>query len=418
MASLTSSQPSISLVTYLCDRKLRAPVISWLKEELGVNVPSDFEDLEDEDIDTFIEDHKLKPVTKRRLLRAYREIKLQAVDSPCSRTSSTHSRSGSMVQVDEASDGSIIVAPDATDQQVNLVRLQNGTCIPIHLWRRSISFLTVREQAVSVCGISHFFRECSDVYMQNFWSEPIVHLPQDASSLARAMEMCQYLTRQEGYVEGTIVVVALGSGVYEVEGSWTNSYGHKRQKTLSVPFNNLSFVGKGEGETIVDGGFVVENGRKIHFSGLTVKISSWNGLVAFGVATEMILQNVTIEKCQNHGVGAFDGAKLVATECQFRQNGSCGVYAHRCTTTSRLTNCTFHDNKGDGVRAQSGAVVDLMGQGASVHDNEGNGLCAWDRGSINVYQPCVLNDMSHGNKDQNVTMSYGGTVQQKDRKEK
>ena len=114
MASLTTSQPSISLATYLCDRKFtrNSPVISWLKEELEVNVPSDFEDLEDEHIDSFIKKHKLKPVTKKRLLRAYREIKYgetQAVDSPRSRTSSTHSRSGSMVQVDEASDGSIIV---------------------------------------------------------------------------------------------------------------------------------------------------------------------------------------------------------------------------------------------------------------------------------------------------------------------
>ena len=76
--------------------------------------------------------------------------------------------------------GGSIVAPDATERQVNLVRLQNGTCIPIHLWRRSMSFLTVREQAVSVRGVSRFFRACSEVYMQNFWSEPILHLPQDA----------------------------------------------------------------------------------------------------------------------------------------------------------------------------------------------------------------------------------------------
>ena len=71
-----------------------------------------------------------------------------------------------------------------------------------------MSFLTVREQAVSVRGMSRFFRQCSDAYMQNFWSKPIIHLPQDlapclaqdARSLARAMEMCQYLMSQEGYV--------------------------------------------------------------------------------------------------------------------------------------------------------------------------------------------------------------------------
>ena len=49
---------------------------------------------------------------------------------------------------------------------MNLVQLQDG--IPIYLWRRSISFLAVREQAVSVRGVSRFFRECDDVYMENF----------------------------------------------------------------------------------------------------------------------------------------------------------------------------------------------------------------------------------------------------------
>ena len=114
---------------------------------------------------------------------------------------------------DDVGGGSIVAPADATEQSVNLVRLQNGTCIPIHLWRRTMSFLTVREQTVSVRGMSRFFRECSNVYMNNFWKEPIIHLPHDASCLARAMEMYQYLTNQEGYVEGTTVVVALGSGV-------------------------------------------------------------------------------------------------------------------------------------------------------------------------------------------------------------
>jgi len=312
--------------------------------------------------------------------------------------------------------GGSLVAPDATEQQVNLVRLQNGTYIPIHLWRRSLSFFTVREQAVSVRGMSRFFRECSNVYMQNFWTEPILHLPEDASSLARAMETCQYLMEQEGYVEGTTVVVALGSGVYEVVGSCqVPGYGTRRPQTLSIPFDNLSFVGKGEGETIVHGCFVVENGRKLHVAGLTMKSSSGIGLVASGAGTKMVLKNVTVEDCQN-GVDVKGGAKLVATGCQFHQNGRHGVCVNGSTTTARLTNCTSHHNKNDGVVAFFGAVVDLMGEGTSVHDNEGYGLSAQFRGTtINVYQPCVLNDMSHGNKGQNICMA-GGTVQQKESK--
>jgi len=282
-----------------------------------------------------------------------------------------------------------------------------------------MSFLTVREQAVSVRGVSHFFRECSDVYMEKFWSEPIIHLPQDASSLARAMEMCQYLMEQEEYVEGTTMVVVLGSGVYKVVGSCVVPGLGMLQKLLSIPCNNLSIVGQGEGETIVHGGFVVENGRKLHVAGLTMKSSSGIGLVASGAGTKVILKNVTMEECLIYGVSVRDGAKFVATGCHFHQNGGSGVSVADSTTTVRLTNCTSHHNKYDGVRAFSGAVVDLMGEGTSVHDNERHGLYACHRGTtINVYQPCVLNDMSHGNKEQNIEMVGGSTVQQKDKSKK
>jgi len=315
---------------------------------------------------------------------------------------------------DDGVGGGPIVAPEATDRQVNLVQLQDG--IPIYLWRRAMSFLTVCEQAVSVRGLSHFFRECSDVYMENFWSEPTIHLPQDASSLARAIEMCQHLMRQEGYVEGTTMVVVLGSGVHEVVGSCVVPGWGTCQKMMSIPFDNLSFVGKGEGETIVHGGFVVENGRKVRFEGLTMKNTSGFGVVAFDAGTEVVLKNMTVEECQNNGVFVYDGAKLDATGCQFHQNGGIGVEVENSTTTARLTNCISHHNKSHGVGAQSGAVVDLMGEGTSMHDNKRSGLLAFHRGTINVYQPCVLNDMSHGNKMQNINMKYGGTVQQKESK--
>jgi hypothetical protein len=250
--------------------------------------------------------------------------------------------------------------------------------------------------------------------MQKFWSEPILHMPQDAPSLASLMELVQRLMEEEGYVEGTTVVVALGSGVHEVIGSWTHHYGRTSQKMLSIPCNHLSIVGQGEGVTIVEGGLVVVNGRKVSVEGLTMKSASGLGVVASGAGTEIVLKKMTVEECQYSGVHVRPGAQLVATECHFHQNGYSGVLVNGSTTTARLTNCTSHHNKGDGVLAWSGAVVDLMGAGTSVHDNERHGLSAYTM--INVYQPCVLNDMSHGNKGQNIHMAYGGIVQQKDSK--
>ena len=326
--------------------------------------------------------------------------------------------------------GGSMIAPVATEQPVNLNRMQDG--MQIKLWRRVISFLSVREQAVSVRGMSRFFRQCSDAYMQKFWSEPILHMPQDAPSLARLMEMVQRLMEEEGYVEGTTVVVALGSGVHEAVGSWVAPWGETYQKTLSVPCNHLSFVGQGEGVTIVEGGLVVENGRKVSVEGLTMKNASGLGVVASGAGTEIVLKKMTVEECQYHGVFVYMNAKLVATECHFHQNRVNGVGVNGSKMTARLTNCTFHHNGGAGVAADYGAVVDLMGEGTAVHDNVGVGLHASDCGAtINIYQPCVLNDMCHGNRTRwekeekeafifcygtavvNIGTDCGGIVQQK-----
>ena len=107
MASSTSSGTNVSLETFLCERSCALPssVISWLKKDVRMGDFKVGED-ENEDIGTFIQNQRLN--VARQLQRAYRAIKygeMQAVDSPCSRTLSIHSRFRSMVQMDEATHG-------------------------------------------------------------------------------------------------------------------------------------------------------------------------------------------------------------------------------------------------------------------------------------------------------------------------
>ena len=114
-------------------------------------------------------------------------------------------------------------------------------------------------------------------------------------------------------------------GVHEVVGSWEDPEdGDVMQKMLSVPCNNLSFVGQGEGVTIVEGGLAVENGRKVSVEGLTMKNASGYGVVALGAGTEIVLKKMTVEECQSTGVVVYEGAQLVAMECHFHQNGGNG----------------------------------------------------------------------------------------------
>jgi hypothetical protein len=212
------------------------------------------------------------------------------------------------------------------------------------------------------------------------------------------------------YDMARIVSLVLAEGVHVVG-----------PRTLTVPHVNLSIgikeqkKGKEKDKVAIIGGLQVENGVCLCLTDVSVKDSRGNGLWASGAGTQVVLQNVNVENNQGHGVAVCDGAQLVATECHFHQNGERGVYVSGFTTTTLLTNCTSHHNKDAGVAAYDGAVVDLMGEQTSVHDNEGNGLFACSCGStINVHQPCVLNDMSHGNKRQNIHESAGGIVQQKD----
>ena len=114
------------------------------------------------------------------------------------------------------------------------------------------------------------------------------------------------------------------------------------QKTLSIPFDNLSFVGQGERETIVDGGFVVENGRKVSFEDLTVKNLSVYGLYASGADKRCMASMVVWKKKKKNPAGdlrfrlsyANCGAKYYYTCSQFYlQNEHQHVYymnAHTC----------------------------------------------------------------------------------------
>jgi hypothetical protein len=190
---------------------------------------------------------------------------------------------------------------------------------------------------------------------------------------------------------------------------------------LTVPHVNLSIgikeqeKGKEKDKVDIIGSLDVVNGACLCLTDVTVKDSRRDGLWASGAGTKVVLQNVKVENSRHDGVRVNGGAKLVATGCHFHQNGGYGVGVGGPTTTARLTNCTSHHNKGDGVVAGFGAVVDLMGEQTSVHDNDGDGLWACHHGTtINVYQPCVLNDMSHGNKRGNIQELAGGRVQQKD----
>ena len=273
-------------------------------------------------------------------------------------------------------------------------------------------------------SLSSSLHRVVNIFLERLSNQVSFAIPASGQCLQNTMGLLQMLSKRgNGYNMARTVSLVLAEGVHVV---WEVG------GMLRVPHVNVSIgikeqeKGKEKEKVDIIGGLEVGNGGCLCLTGVTVKDSSGqNGLRAYGAGTKMVLKNVKVEKCQNEGVNVDDGANLNATGCHFHQNGVHGVWVHGSTTTARLTNCTSHHNKSNGVLADSGAVVDLMGEETSVHDNEGFGLFARWSGAINVYQPCVLNDMSHGNKGQrlsgrggrqNIRMVAGGRVQQKDSK--
>ena len=108
------------------------------------------------------------------------------------------------------------------------------------------------------------------------------------------------------------ITLELDEGVHKVVGTWTAPWNVTYQRTLSIPCNNLSIVGKGQGETTVHGGLVAEDGRSLSIADLTVKNSCGPGLYAHEMGTKMDLHKVMIEECQYSGVNVGDGAEFRA----------------------------------------------------------------------------------------------------------
>ena len=89
-AKIANSNSAPSLEQWLATRKIRSELLSLIKNDLGVQNPEDFTDLEDEDIEEFVTSNNLKGVHKNRFVKAYREIKYKETSK--SRSSSVQSR--------------------------------------------------------------------------------------------------------------------------------------------------------------------------------------------------------------------------------------------------------------------------------------------------------------------------------------
>ena len=129
-AKIANSNSSPSLEQWLATRKIKSELLSSIRNDLSVENPGDFADLEDNDIEDFVTSNSLKGVQKNRFVNAYREIKYKETSK--SRSSSVQSRSGSLTEVvatqDSNNAGSFVVKQYRIFTDKNLSANLEGHC--------------------------------------------------------------------------------------------------------------------------------------------------------------------------------------------------------------------------------------------------------------------------------------------------
>ena len=104
------------------------------------------------------------------------------------------------------------------------------------------------------------------------------------------------------------------------------------------------------------------------------------------------------------------GATVTATQCEFLENSSSGVYCQDANTKARLNDCQMHHNGNDGLSVYSHAVVDLHGTKTDIHSNKGCGIRAISRSKVNIHLPSQHNTCHDNVGEDRVQQSDGGSI--------
>ena len=243
------------------------------------------------------------------------------------------------------------------------------------------------------------------------------------------MAVAVVFSAQKVYTNKDPLKIVLGKGVHEIEKkkrkivaitaiTLMSSVMPVGNPNLNVICSHITFVGKGKDQTTIRGGFDVNNQQNIKFEELTITNSGGYGLVLEGSETNVGVLKCAVKECRGGGMSVRSGATVTATQCEFMENGSNGVYCAGATTKARLNDCTVHHNgeglglglfRGTGLNAFDHAVVDLHGTKTDIHSNKGYGILADRRAKVNIHLPSQHNT-SHGNSGDNRRQETRGSI--------
>tara|TARA_B110000091_G_scaffold189335_1_gene211783 strand:- start:1160 stop:1798 length:639 start_codon:yes stop_codon:yes gene_type:complete len=164
---------------------------------------------------------------------------------------------------------------------------------------------------------------------------------------------------------------------------------------MNVTCSHITFVGKGNDQTTIQGGFCVFDQQDVKFEELAITNPRGSGVTLLGSHVEVSRCVLRCVQEKSAGIRLFDESTVVATQCEFMENGAWGVFCCEANTKARLNDCTMHDNGQAGLFVANYAVVDLHGTKTDIHSN-GRGIFAVSRAKVNIHLPSQHNT-SHDN---------------------
>ena len=202
---------------------------------------------------------------------------------------------------------------DAETSRLNLVQ---------EVWEHVIiPFFNVKELAM----LRPTCRWCNEQW-QEFLKRNTFRVPEQVPTIDEAMRIGFNLAKQKVYLKEKPLVVVLSEGEHVVEGSWTNASGTVYENTLDTTCSNISFIGQGKDKTTVHGGFGVLNKKNVTVKSLTLTHRNDHGLRVQGEEASVEMLGVSVKECKFNGLRVDSGASIKATQCEFSENKSSGVF--------------------------------------------------------------------------------------------
>jgi len=221
------------------------------------------------------------------------------------------------------------------------------------------------------------------------------------------MDLAVIFSERKEYTETDPLKIQLEEGVHEIVGYADVDNIHR--KTVRVTCSHITFVGSGKNQTTINGGCRVNNQQHVKFEELSVTNQGSVGLILSGSFCNVDVLKCAVKGCGGSGMYVGHGATVTATESEFMENGSSGVFCQSANTKARLNDCKMHHNGGSGLFALNHAVVDLHGTKTDIHSNKEDGISAYDNAKVNIHLP-PQHITTHDNVDNNRYQVSGGSI--------